>query len=333
MPVIAVDIKPAVLDRALALGADHALNVSDPGLRDKIAEITGGRMLDVAFDAVGLKSTFEQALDCVTVGGRLVSVGMSAESPSVGEAVTDELKGRVALLTGASGGIGKAIARRLADEGADLCLAYGRHGDDAESIAEYARELGRRVTTVAADMSDPQAPTALVAHANDQLGRVDLLIANAGTADIKGWQDIDLASWNATLAVNLTAPFLLAQHVLPGMIKRNFGRILFISSVAAITGGVVGAHYAASKAGLHGLMHHLAPRVAADGVTVNALAPALIGDTKMFPVDPETAATPVPIPVGRAGRPAEVADMAIAMLRNGYLTNKVVTLDGGILPR
>ena len=84
VPVIAIDIKPAVLDRALELGADHALDAGDPGLRDKVAEITGGRMLDVAFDAVGLKSTFEQGLDCVTVGGRLVSVGMSAESPSVG---------------------------------------------------------------------------------------------------------------------------------------------------------------------------------------------------------------------------------------------------------
>src|SRR6476660_9314794 len=84
VPVIAIDIKPAVLDRALELGADHALDAADPGLRDKITEITGGRMLDVAFDAVGLKSTFEQALDCITVGGRLVGVGMSAESPSVG---------------------------------------------------------------------------------------------------------------------------------------------------------------------------------------------------------------------------------------------------------
>jgi 3-oxoacyl-[acyl-carrier protein] reductase len=247
--------------------------------------------------------------------------------------VTDELKGRVALLTGASGGIGKAIGRRLADEGADLCLAYGRHAEDAESVAEYARELGRRVTTVAADMSDPHAPAALVAHANDELGQVDVLVANAGTADIKGWREIDLASWNATLAVNLTAPFLLAQQVLPGMIERTFGRILFISSVAAITGGVVGAHYAASKAGLHGLMHHLAPRIAAEGVTINCLAPALVGATKMFPADLETGTPPIPIPVGRVGRPDEMADMAIAMLRNGYLTNKVITLDGGIVPR
>ena len=140
---------------------------------------------------------------------------------------------------------------------------------------------------------------------------MDVLVANAGTADIRGWQNIDLESWNATLAVNLTAPFLLGQQVLPGMVERKSGRILFVSSVAAFTGGVVGAHYAASKAGLHGLMHHLAPRVAADGVTVNCLAPALVGETKMFPADLETGTPPVPIPVGRIGRPDEMADMAV----------------------
>jgi len=241
--------------------------------------------------------------------------------------------GRVALLTGASGGIGKAIGRRLAEEGVDVCLAYGRHGDDAEEVAAYARGLGRRAIAVSADMADPQGPANLVAYASRELGDVDVLVANAGTADIKSWENIDLASWNATLAVNLTAPFLLAQQVLPGMIERRFGRILFISSVAALNGGVVGAHYAASKAGLHGLMHHLAPRVAADGVTVNCLAPALVGDTKMFPADLETGTPPVPIPVGRVGRPAEMADMAITMLRTGYLTNKVITVDGGLVPR
>lgn len=243
------------------------------------------------------------------------------------------LTGRVALLTGASGGIGKAIARALAGSGVDLFLSYGRHGEDAEDAAGYARGLGRRVVVAPADLSDPSAPAHLVAQANSELGGIDILVANAGTADVKGWQNIDLASWNTTLAINLTAPFLLAQQVLPAMLEKRFGRVLFISSVAGLTGGVVGAHYAASKAGLHGLTHHLAARVAADGVTVNALAPALIGDTKMFPVDPETGDTPLDIPVGRAGHPAEVADMAIAMLSNGYLTNKVVTLDGGILPR
>ena len=243
------------------------------------------------------------------------------------------LQTRVALLTGASGGIGKAIGRRLAEAGADVCLAYGRHADDAEEVAAYARGLGRRAVTVAADLADPDAPAELVARARTELGDVDVLVANAGTADIRGWHNIDLASWNATMAVNLTAPFLLAQQVLPGMIERRFGRILFISSVAAFSGGVVGAHYAASKAGLHGLMHHLAPRVAADGVTVNCLAPALVGETKMFPADLETGTPPVPIPVGRIGRPDEMADMAITMLRNGYLTNKVITVDGGLIAR
>jgi 3-oxoacyl-[acyl-carrier protein] reductase len=243
------------------------------------------------------------------------------------------LGGRVALLTGASGGIGKGIGRALADEGVDLFLAYGRHGDDAEEVATYAREVGRRVVVASADLADPAAPARLAEHAKSELGQVDILVANAGTATLKGWEKIGLDLWNSTLAINLTAPFLLAQQVLPGMVARSFGRVLFVSSIAGLNGGVVGAHYAASKAGLHGLTHHLAPRVAEHGVTVNALAPALVGDTRMFPVDAETAAAPVPIPVGRVGRPEEVADMAIAMLRNGYLTNKVVTLDGGILPR
>jgi 3-oxoacyl-[acyl-carrier protein] reductase len=244
-----------------------------------------------------------------------------------------DLAGRVGLLTGASGGIGKAIARRLADDGVDLCLSFGRNGDDAEEVAAYAREAGRRFIVVGADMSDPEAPAALVAQAYQEFGKVDLLIANAGTAHVSAWDGIDLESWNATLAVNLTAPFLLAQQVLPGMIERRFGRILFVSSLAALNGGVVGAHYAASKAGLHGLMHHLAPRVAADGVTVNCLAPALVGDTKMFPGDAQTGNAPVPIPVGRIGRPDEMADMAATMLRTGYLTNKVITVDGGLIAR
>ena len=114
------------------------------------------------------------------------------------------------------------------------------------------------------------------------------------------------------------------------MVERGFGRVLFTSSIAALTGGVVGPHYAATKAGLHGLTHHLAARVVRDGVTVNAIAPALIAETRMLPGDPEELAAR--LPVGRFGTPAEVADLALAMLRNGYLTSKVIALDGGIYP-
>ena len=114
------------------------------------------------------------------------------------------------------------------------------------------------------------------------------------------------------------------------MRERRWGRILFTSSVAARTGGIVGPHYAASKAGLNGLTHHLAARVAADGVTVNAIAPALIEDTTMLPVDPGGLAQR--IPVGRLGKPAEVADLALAIIANAYVTNQVIGVDGGIYP-
>ncbi len=114
------------------------------------------------------------------------------------------------------------------------------------------------------------------------------------------------------------------------MRARGFGRILFTSSVAALTGGIVGPHYASSKAGLHGLTHFLAVRVAADGVTVNAIAPALIEDTGMLPGDPGELAQRVP--VGRLGRSSEVADLALAVIRNGYVTNQVISVDGGMHP-
>jgi 3-oxoacyl-[acyl-carrier protein] reductase len=133
------------------------------------------------------------------------------------------------------------------------------------------------------------------------------------------------------VAVNLRAPFLLSQRLVPPMARRGYGRVLFMSSVAAFTGGVVGPHYAASKAGLHGLTHSLAARFAASGVTVNALAPALITDTGMLPGEPDDLRRLVP--VGRLGRPAEVADLALAVLRNPYLTSQVISLDGGMYPR
>ena len=244
----------------------------------------------------------------------------------------DNLAGRVALLTGASGGIGAALGRRLIAAGMRVAFAYGAHGQAAEDLAAQAREAGLDTLALAGDLADPETPGRLVERTASALGPIDILISNAGYAARHEYTDVDLQSWDRTLAVNLRAPFLLAQATAPGMAVRGYGRVLFLSSVAAFTGGVVGPHYAASKAGLHGLVHYLASRLAGRGVTVNAIAPALIEGTRMLPSAPD-GAPPLPIPVGRYGRPEEVADLAMAVLRNGYLTSQILGLDGGIYPR
>ncbi|MFI0424992.1 SDR family NAD(P)-dependent oxidoreductase [Spongiactinospora sp. 9N601] len=238
------------------------------------------------------------------------------------------LTGRVALLTGASGGIGMALGRRLIAAGVSTAFAYATHADEAGTLVNEAKEAGLNAIAVAADLTDPAAPAALADTVVRALGPIDVLIPNAGLGETCHYAEVDLAMWDRSIAVNLRAPFLLAQAVLPGMIERGFGRVLFTSSLAAFTGGVVGPHYAAAKAGLHGLAHHLAARVAAAGVTVNVLAPALIEDTRMLP-----SADRGLLPVGRFGRPEEVADLAMAMLGNGYLTSQVIGLDGGAYPR
>jgi len=239
--------------------------------------------------------------------------------------------GRVALVTGASGGIGRRIAERLAEAGAAVVLAYGANADPAQQLASDIANDGGRAIAIGADLTDAQDTERLADTAHRALGPIDILVANAGTGSRTDYQDVDAEAFDEVLAVNLRAPFLLARKVLPGMRERGFGRILFTSSLAAFTGGTVGPHYAASKAGLHGITHHLATRVAADGVTVNAIAPALIEKTGLLPGDPGELAQRVP--VGRLGRPEEVADLAMAMLANGYLTNQVVLLDGGMHPR
>jgi 3-oxoacyl-[acyl-carrier protein] reductase len=241
------------------------------------------------------------------------------------------LDGRVVLVTGGSGGIGAALCRRLANEGAAVAVHYRDRAELAQEIADDITRRGGRAFAVPADLLVPRAPDMLVDAVERELGPVDVLVANHGVAHRATFDEVDAGAWDETLAINLRAPFLLARRVLPGMRDRGWGRILFVSSVAAFSGGIVGPHYAASKAGLQGLTHHLASRVAEAGITVNAIAPALIEHTDMLPQDPGYLAHA--IPVGRMGLPDEVADLAVAMLRNAYLTSKVYALDGGMHPR
>jgi 3-oxoacyl-[acyl-carrier protein] reductase len=237
---------------------------------------------------------------------------------------------RVALVTGGSGGIGAELCLRLAAAGASVGVHYSSNRDAAERVVAAIAADGGEATALAADLRDPDAPARLVDSVEGELGPVDILAANAGLSRTGSYEDIDAAAFDETMAVNLRAPYLLARRVLPGMRTHGYGRILFTSSVAALTGGIVGPHYAASKAGLLGLTHFLAARVARDGVTVNAIAPALIEETGMLPGDPGELAERVP--VGRLGKPSEVADLAVAILRNGYVTNQVISIDGGMYP-
>jgi 3-oxoacyl-[acyl-carrier protein] reductase len=241
-----------------------------------------------------------------------------------------DLAGRIALVTGASGGIGSAICRRLADDGVRLAVAYGSNAEPAEALTAHIVSGGGTAQAFGSDMAAADAPEQLIGDVEAALGPVDVLVANHGLARQARYEDVDAATFDHTLAINLRAPFLLARRALPGMRKRGFGRVLFISSVAAFRGGVIGPDYASSKAGLHGLAHFLARRVAADGVTVNVVAPGFI-ETAMLPGDPRQLATNTP--VGRVGSPEEVADLALAVLRNGYITSQVFSIDGGIYPR
>jgi 3-oxoacyl-[acyl-carrier protein] reductase len=225
------------------------------------------------------------------------------------------------------------VAWRLHQAGAAVAVGYGTNRDAARQIVRRIEAGGGRAAAVTADLRSPDGPDELVDATIEALGDVDLLVANAGLIRPQQIDEIDAAAFDEIMAVNLRAPFLLARRVVPGMRSRGFGRVLFTSSVAAFTGGLVGPHYAASKAGLHAIVHYLAGRLASDGVTVNAIAPALIKDTGDLSALGDVESLARKVPVGRLGTPAEVADMALAMLRNAYMTNQVVLLDGGMYPR
>jgi 3-oxoacyl-[acyl-carrier protein] reductase len=246
------------------------------------------------------------------------------------EDMTASLAGKVALVTGASGGIGRAIALALSSAGVSVAIGYGASDAAAHHLAGHITAAGGRAAALSADLAYPAEVARLTEEAEEAFGQVDLLVSNAGAGRRQPLEAISVADFDDTISVNLRAPFLLAQRLLPEMARRGFGRVLFVSSVAAFTGGIVGPHYAASKAGLHGLTHSLAARFADDGITVNAIAPALITDTGMQPGEPEELRQRVPM--GRLGRPAEVADLALAVLRNPYLTSQVISLDGGMYP-
>ncbi len=237
------------------------------------------------------------------------------------------LSGRVALVTGASRGIGKAIALALAEAGADVAVHYRSRGAEAQAVAAAIGALGRHSIVIDADVSNGDAVVRLMRGVEEALGPVDVLVNNAGIALRRGLEELTEADFDETLAVNLKSAFLCSQAVLPGMRARRWGRIVNISSGAARGAGLVGVHYNASKAGMEGLTRGYAARLAKDGITVNAVAPSLI-ETDMTSASSvvETAR----IPVGRLGRAEEVAQVVLMVVGNPYMTGQTVQVNGGL---
>src|SRR5215831_15815935 len=237
-----------------------------------------------------------------------------------------DLKGRVALVTGAARGIGKAIAVALAQAGANVAVNYRAREADALAVADAVRGLGRHTMAIRADVSDGGAVTYMLAAITSELGGVDVLVNNAGMAIRRELDDLTEADFDRTIAVNLKSAFLCTQAVLPHMRARRWGRIVNISSGAARGAGAVGLHYNASKAGMEGLTRGYAARLVKQGITVNAVAPSLI-ETDMSPGRPEVAQR---IPLGRLGLPEEVAQVVLMVIGNAYMTGQTIQVNGGL---
>lgn len=237
------------------------------------------------------------------------------------------LAGRTALVTGASRGIGRAVALSLAEAGAAVAVNYRERAADAREVVAAIRREGGKAMDVAADVSDAHAVAEMVAAVERELGPVDVLVNNAGLAIIRGIDDLTEEEFDRTIAVNLKSAFLCTKAVLPGMRARKWGRIVNVSSGAARGAGGIGPHYNASKAGMEGLTRGYAARVVKDGVTVNAVAPSLI-ETDM--VRAGLASSPDRIPLGRFGTAQECAQAVLMVIGNAYMTGQTVALSGGM---
>jgi 3-oxoacyl-[acyl-carrier protein] reductase len=236
------------------------------------------------------------------------------------------LTGRIALVTGASRGIGRAIAHALAAAGADVAVNYVSRAAKAEDVARQLRALGRRALTAAADVSDSAAVTRMTQAVEAALGPIGILVNNAGIAPPRGLEDLTEEDFDRTIGVNLKSAFLCTQAVLPGMRALRFGRIVNISSGAARGAGGIGVHYNASKAGMEGLTRGYAARLASAGITVNSVAPSLIDTEMVAPI--RSAASRIPL--GRLGSVEEVAQAVLFVVGNAYMTGQTIQLNGGL---
>lgn len=241
--------------------------------------------------------------------------------------VMPDLTGRVCLVTGASRGIGRAIALGLAESGGDVAINCRSHIEEARAVAAAVEAMGRKATVVQADVSRSAEVARMVTATEAALGPVDILVNNAGMALRRTVDELTEADFDLTIAVNLKSAYLCTQAVLPHMRAQRWGRVVNISSGAARGAGGIGLHYNASKAGMEGLTRGYAARLVKEGITVNAVSPTLI-ETEDMPA--ARVAAGASIPLGRLGRGEEVAQATLMVIANAYMTGQTVQLNGGM---
>jgi len=241
-----------------------------------------------------------------------------------------ELNNSIALVTGGSRGIGRAIALALVNVGVGVAVNYRERAEEAASVVEGIHQSGGKAVAVGADVSVASSVQSMVSAIEEQLGPIDILVNNAGIAPMCGIDDITEGDFDRTIAVNLKSAFLCTQAVLPGMRARRWGRLINISSIGARIGsGSISVAYAAAKAGLEGLTRGYALRLAPEGVTVNTVAPGLI-DTEMGKPLIE-AGVAARIPVGRVGTGDDIAQVVLLLVRDSYITGQTIAVNGGVL--
>lgn len=243
------------------------------------------------------------------------------------------LDGKVALVTGGSRGIGRAIALRLAEEGADLAIC-ARNVAAAGEVAAAIETLGRRCLVRQADVADAEQAAELVATTIAELGRLDVLVNNAGITRDNLLMRMKEEDWDEVLAINLKGAFNCVRAAVRPMLKARGGRIVNITSVVGLLGNAGQANYAASKAGLIGLTKSLARELASRGITANSVAPGLVPETGMTDglTEQQQEQMIATVPLGRAGTPEDVAH-AVAFLASdqaAYITGQVLSVDGGM---
>jgi len=237
------------------------------------------------------------------------------------------LQQQVALVTGASRGLGKEIALCLAQAGATVIINYNKNSVQAAEVVQEITTGGGQAYAIQADVSNEENVKELFVKIAELAGTVDILVNNAGINPVKTLQEVTVKDFQQSLDVNLIAAFLTTQQAIPAMIEKQYGRIINISSVAAQLGGVIGPHYAAAKAGMLGLTHSYAAMLAKySNITANAIAPALI-ETDMIKGNPNI--KPTLIPIGRFGQPDEVASVVLLLATNGYITGQTINVNGG----